>query len=107
MNTDIIWHDEFIFLKIGSALFFQGGYLFVNSSIFKSNNGRIGGAMQLQSSFNMAQKILIKNSIFSNNYAGKGGALGINGNFLDLNVIVENNFFYNNSAPGKKFKLPY
>ena len=61
--------------------------------------------MQLQSSFNMAQGILIKNSIFSNNTAGKGGALGVNGNFLGLNATIENNFFYNNVAPGKKTQL--
>ena len=97
-NRDLVWFDNPIFLKIGSACYFKGERLLVNSSYFIKNDGQTGGSICIYSADYVPQIIIIENSIFNDNIAGHGGAIGFAGNFVGLTSLIQNNYFTKNYA---------
>ena len=94
----MIWLNDTLLLKIGGALLFYGAHLYVNSSFFQRNNGRVGGAICMDYLNHIIQDFLIENSDFEDNYSGDGGAIGIDFNVLNLTGIIQKNYFLRNWA---------
>jgi len=95
-NTDLVWENDTNLLKYGGSLLFYGAYLNINSSIFKRNNGLIGGAIAIDCSNYETQFFLIENCDFEDNFSGNGGAIGITENTLILTGVIRKNYFFGN-----------
>jgi len=103
-NTDLVWKNDTSALKFGGAFLFYGVYFYVNSSFFQYNNGLIGGAICIDSSYYVNQSFLIENSDFEDNFSGNGGAIGLNENIQILTGVIRNNYFLGNWAACNKIK---
>lgn len=102
-NTDLVWRNDTLKLKLGGACLFKGQYMYVNSSYFEKNNGLIGGALTIVAENYKIQNTTLENCIFKENYSGNGGAIGITDSVLTLSMLIRKNYFYGNWGACKFF----